>query len=79
MLSVDSGGNMRYVSGSGDKTLRGFEQIPRDMISRAGASVVTDRFTALTADRMIAARSGGNSDNPNNAKTSLDIVHKSGK
>ena len=52
MLSVDSGGNLRYFSGSGEKTLKGFESLPRNMISSAGASVVTNRFTAMTADRM---------------------------
>ena len=57
MLSVDSGGNFRYYSGTGDKkTMRGFEYLPRK-IMQANASIVTDRFTSLTADKLSTSSS----------------------
>ena len=52
MLSVDSGGNFRYYSGTGDKkTMRGFEYLPKE-IMQTNASILTDRFTSLTADKL---------------------------
>ena len=52
MLSVDAGGNFRYYSGTGDKkTMRGFEYLPRE-IMQSNASILTDRFTSLTADKL---------------------------
>ena len=52
MLSVDSGGNFRYYSGTGEKkTMRGFEYLPREII-QTNASILTDRFTSLTADKI---------------------------
>ena len=52
MLSVDSGGNFRYYSGTGDKkTMRGFEYLPREVM-QTNASILTDRFTSLTADKL---------------------------
>ena len=52
MLSVDSGGNFRYYSGTGDKkTMRGFEYLPKEVL-QTNASILTDRFTSLTADKL---------------------------
>ena len=57
MLSVDSGGNFRYYSGTGDKkTMRGFEYLPRE-IMQTNASILTDRFTSLTADKIVPSTS----------------------
>ena len=57
MLSVDSGGNFRYYSGTGDKkTMRGFEYLPRE-IMQTNASILTDRFTSLTADKIATSSS----------------------
>ena len=57
MLSVDSGGNFRYYSGTGEKkTMRGFESLPREII-QTNASILTDRFTSLTADKMATTNS----------------------
>ncbi|XP_011291247.1 myb-like protein A isoform X2 [Musca domestica] len=36
MLSVDAGGNYRYFSGTGDKTTRGYEYFPREMMQSGG-------------------------------------------
>lgn len=36
MLSVDSGGNFRYYSGTGDKASRGYEFFPRESLQQAG-------------------------------------------
>ena len=61
MLSVDAGGNFRYYSGTGDKkTMRGFEYLPRE-IMQSNASILTDRFTSLTADKL-ASNSSTNSE-----------------
>lgn len=38
MLSVDSGGNFRYYSGTGDKSMRGYEFFPRETLQQAGSS-----------------------------------------
>ncbi|PSN55669.1 hypothetical protein C0J52_03187 [Blattella germanica] len=39
MLSVDSGGNFRYYSGTGDKSMRGYEFFPRESLQQpAGAT-----------------------------------------
>lgn len=35
MLSVDSGGNYRYYSGTGDKSSRGFEYFPRESLQNS--------------------------------------------
>jgi len=34
MLSVDSGGNFRYYSGTGDKSMRGYEFFPRESLQQ---------------------------------------------
>ncbi|XP_073840625.1 uncharacterized protein isoform X2 [Musca autumnalis] len=36
MLSVDAGGNYRYFSGTGDKTTRGYEYFPREVMQTGG-------------------------------------------
>ncbi|XP_061397545.1 uncharacterized protein LOC133333234, partial [Musca vetustissima] len=36
MLSVDAGGNYRYFSGTGDKTTRGYEYFPREVMQSGG-------------------------------------------
>lgn len=35
MLSVDSGGNFRYYSGTGDKSMRGYEFFPRESLQQS--------------------------------------------
>lgn len=35
MLSVDAGGNFRYYSGTGDKSIRGYEFFPRESLQQA--------------------------------------------
>lgn len=40
MLSVDSGGNFRYYSGTGDKSMRGYEFFPRESLQQS--SLLTD-------------------------------------
>lgn len=35
MLSVDAGGNFRYYSGTGDKSIRGYEFFPRESLHQA--------------------------------------------
>lgn len=34
MLSVDAGGNFRYYSGTGDKSMRGYEFFPRESMQQ---------------------------------------------
>jgi hypothetical protein len=43
MLSVDSGGNFRYYSGTGDKSMRGYEFFPRESLQQ---STLTSGSTA---------------------------------
>ncbi|XP_046992866.1 uncharacterized protein LOC124605321 isoform X1 [Schistocerca americana] len=38
MLSVDSGGNFRYYSGTGDKSMRGYEFFPRESLQQSSAA-----------------------------------------
>lgn len=38
MLSVDSGGNFRYYSGTGDKSMRGYEFFPRETLQQQASS-----------------------------------------
>lgn len=40
MLSVDSGGNFRYYSGTGDKSMRGYEFFPRETLQQQAAASV---------------------------------------
>ena len=72
MLSVDSGGNFRYYSGTGDKkTMRGFEYLPREVM-QTNASILTDRFTSLTADKL-ASNSSSNSEKGSSISTAANI------
>ncbi len=51
-LRVDSGGNFRYSSGAGDRTVTAFEMLPREQVARSNAgTIITDRFAAITADK----------------------------
>lgn len=54
-LSVDSGGNFRYYSGTGDKSMRGYEFFPRETLqqpaSQAGSSS-TGAFLSAAAERV---------------------------
>ena len=55
MLSVDSGGNFRYYSGTGDKSMRGYEFFPRESLQQpAGASVgsPSEHFLAAASSAM---------------------------
>jgi len=47
-LSVDSGGNFRYYSGTGDKSMRGYEFFPREALQQpAGQSGTTSAAGAF--------------------------------
>jgi hypothetical protein len=55
MLSVDSGGNFRYYSGTGDKSMRGYEFFPRESLQQsAGASggSPSEHFLAAASSAM---------------------------
>lgn len=57
MLSVDSGGNFRYYSGTGDKSMRGYEFFPRESLQQsAGASggSPSEHFLAAASSAMVA-------------------------
>lgn len=41
MLSVDSGGNFRYYSGTGDKSMRGYEFFPRESLQQSSLYATT--------------------------------------
>ncbi|XP_021706277.1 serine/arginine repetitive matrix protein 2 isoform X2 [Aedes aegypti] len=41
MLSVDSGGNFRYYSGTGDKSMRGYEFFPRESLQQSSLHSTT--------------------------------------
>lgn len=58
MLSVDSVGNFRYFSGSGDKARQGFESLPVELL-HSNPGIVTERFTSLTADKIGGGVGGG--------------------
>jgi hypothetical protein len=75
MLRVDSGGNFCYSSGSGEKTMTGFEFMPREVI-QANASIVTDRFTSITADRF--GGGGGGSGNGGVARSGVAAAAAAG-
>ncbi|XP_021929207.1 uncharacterized protein LOC110834404 isoform X2 [Zootermopsis nevadensis] len=56
MLSVDSGGNFRYYSGTGDKSMRGYEFFPRESLQQsAGASrgSPSEHFLAAASSAII--------------------------
>ncbi|XP_008204391.1 uncharacterized protein LOC100114177 isoform X2 [Nasonia vitripennis] len=54
-LSVDSGGNFRYYSGTGDKSMRGYEFFPREALqqpaNQAGGSSAAGAFLTAAAER----------------------------
>jgi len=56
MLSVDSGGNFRYYSGTGDKSMRGYEFFPRESLQQsAGGSggSPSEHFLAAASSAMV--------------------------
>lgn len=53
-LSVDSGGNFRYYSGTGDKSMRGYEFFPRESIQQPVGQNSTFSSTFLNAPDRIA-------------------------
>lgn len=54
MLSVDSGGNFRYYSGTGDKSMRGYEFFPRESLAQSSltASTTTSAFLNATSEKI---------------------------
>ncbi|TRY73919.1 hypothetical protein TCAL_09116 [Tigriopus californicus] len=60
MLSVDSTGNFKYFSGSGERTMRGSESMPMELI-HTNSRIITDKFTSLTAEKIALANSEKNS------------------
>lgn len=56
MLSVDSGGNFRYYSGTGDKSMRGYEFFPRESLQQsagAGGGSPSEHFLAAASSAMV--------------------------
>lgn len=55
-LSVDSGGNFRYYSGTGDKSMRGYEFFPREALQQpagqSGASSAAGAFLSAAGERI---------------------------
>ncbi|XP_012225799.1 uncharacterized protein [Linepithema humile] len=55
-LSVDSGGNFRYYSGTGDKSMRGYEFFPREALqqpaSQSGATSAAGAFLSAAGERI---------------------------
>ncbi|XP_058804472.1 mediator of RNA polymerase II transcription subunit 12 isoform X2 [Phymastichus coffea] len=53
-LSVDSGGNFRYYSGTGDKSMRGYEFFPREALQQPANQPTnnTGVFLKATAERI---------------------------
>ncbi|XP_030768168.1 uncharacterized protein LOC115891754 isoform X2 [Sitophilus oryzae] len=55
MLSVDSGGNFRYYSGTGDKSMRGYEFFPRETLQQQISSTQgssTGAFLQASGEKM---------------------------
>lgn len=55
MLSVDSGGNFRYYSGTGDKSMRGYEFFPRETLQQQVESAhgsSTGAFLQASGEKM---------------------------
>lgn len=50
ILSVDSGGNFRYFSGTGDKSMRGYEFFPRENLVKSSMSSASHTNAFLNAD-----------------------------
>jgi len=55
MLSVDSGGNFRYYSGTGDKSMRGYEFFPRESLQQSGmvAGSSAGAFLSASGERIL--------------------------
>ncbi|XP_020282928.1 uncharacterized protein LOC109854344 isoform X2 [Pseudomyrmex gracilis] len=55
-LSVDSGGNFRYYSGTGDKSMRGYEFFPREALQQpagqSGTTSATGTFLNAAGERI---------------------------
>ncbi|RLU15925.1 hypothetical protein DMN91_011682 [Ooceraea biroi] len=55
-LSVDSGGNFRYYSGTGDKSMRGYEFFPREALQQpagqTGTSSAAGAFLSAAGERI---------------------------
>lgn len=55
-LSVDSGGNFRYYSGTGDKSMRGYEFFPREALQQpagqSGATSAAGAFLSAAGERI---------------------------
>lgn len=55
-LSVDSGGNFRYYSGTGDKSMRGYEFFPREALqqpaSQSGTTSAAGAFLSAAGERI---------------------------
>lgn len=49
MLSVDAGGNFRYYSGTGDKSIRGYEFFPRETLQQSSLSACSSAGAFLNA------------------------------
>lgn len=49
MLSVDSGGNFRYYSGTGDKSMRGYEFFPRERLQQSALGAGSSAGAFLNA------------------------------
>lgn len=49
MLSVDAGGNFRYYSGTGDKSIRGYEFFPRESLQQSSLSACSSAGAFLNA------------------------------
>ena len=54
ILSVDAGGNFRYYSGTGDKSMRGYEFFPRESLRQSSLSSGshTNAFLNATSEKM---------------------------
>ena len=56
MMSVDSGGNFRYYSGSessdSSRSLKAVETLSKEIMAAHASHIITDRFTSLTADKL---------------------------
>ncbi|XP_066992598.2 uncharacterized protein [Anabrus simplex] len=70
MLSVDSGGNFRYYSGTGDKSMRGYEFFPRESLQQPPGSSGTS-----PSEQFLAASALANGEKML-ATTNLPFVHE---
>lgn len=51
ILSVDAGGNFRYYSGTGDKSIRGYEFFPRESLQQSSLMACSSAGAFLNASR----------------------------